>query len=159
MPESTRDGQRRVALFIRDDPPEPVQRRLDDVTVTLERLVSTGEIDSYTVQRWSKRQPVDAAQPAQRSRYTSFSEWARAAGVRLTPGFHTRECYSMETGECERSLVFPVVCLAVYDGDDVDAVYPHVGAEPRTIDDGLAVLSTDADGSMAAVPFDPSAAD
>jgi hypothetical protein len=159
MPESTRDGQRRVALFVRDDLPEPVQHRLDGISAQLEQLVAAGEIDSYAVRRWSKRQPFDAAAPSQRSRYASFDEWARTTGVRLTPGFHTRECYSMETGECERSLVVPVVCLAVYDGDAVDAVYPHVGTEPRTVEDGLTALSSTANDSTTSMTFDPSAAD
>jgi len=137
MPETTRDGQRRVELVVRDDLPKPTQRRLQRLSARLDQLVATSEIDSYTIQHWSKHQSPDAAE----SRYPSFREWARTAGVRLSPGFDSRACYSMETGECAESLVVPVACLAVYDGEAIEVVYPHVGDEPRTIEDGLDTLS------------------
>lgn len=142
MPESTRDGQQRVALFARDDLPPVVTHRLAGLSARLEQLVADAVIDSYMVHRWSKRQPIDSVEATQQSRYASFREWARTSGVRLTPGFQTRECYSMQTGDRQRSRVFPVVCLAVYDGDELDAVYPHVGTEPRTVEDGLDTLSS-----------------
>lgn len=140
MPEPTR-GQRRVALFVREDLPKPVRTRLSELSTALDHLVAEDSIDSYTTESWSKRASTAAVDPAQRSRYTSFSEWARSANVRLSPGFGTRRCYSTRTGEPEDQLVFPAVALAVYDGGRLEAVYPHVGQEPRSIQDGLAKLA------------------
>lgn len=137
MPETTRGGQQRVELVVRDDLPNPIESRLERLSDRLDQLVAASDIDSYTIRRWSKHQSFDAAA----SRYHTFREWAADAGVQLSPGFDSRACYSMATGECEQSLVVPVACLAVYDGDAIDAVYPHVGTEPRTIEDGLDVLS------------------
>ena len=137
MPETTRGGQRRVELVVRDDLPKPTQCRLERLSARLDQLVAASDIESYTVRRWSKHQSLDAAE----SRYTSYREWAADAGVVLSPGFSSRTCYSMATGECEQSLVVPVVCLVVYHGDDLGAVYPHVGDEPKTIEDGLDALS------------------
>jgi len=137
MPETTRGGQRRVELVVRDDLSKPTQRRLERLSARLDQLVAASKIDSYTLSHWSKHQSLDAME----SRYPSFREWARTAGVRLSPGFDSRACYSMETGVCEESLIVPVACLAVYDGETIDAVYPHVGAEPRTVEDGLDALS------------------
>ncbi|QCC49963.1 HTH domain-containing protein [Halapricum salinum] len=148
MPETTRGGQRRVELVVRDDLPEPVESRLERLSARLDQLVAASEIDSYARYRWSKHQSFDAAE----SRYVSFREWARDAGVQLSPGFDSRACYSMVTGECEQSLVVPVVCLAVYDGDEIEAVYPHVGAEPRTVADGLAALSGPVHDSLPSTP-------
>ncbi|MFB6141236.1 MAG: HTH domain-containing protein [Halosimplex sp.] len=77
-----------------------------------------------------------------RDRYVTCSEWARERGLSLRPAFGTRECYAMDTGERGEWVVFPALTLAVYEGGDLAAVYPHADGERyRSVGDGLDALA------------------
>lgn len=127
MPPTDRKEATRAELFVRGDLPAPVQRRQENVVSRLDALVASGALDEYSVSSWAKRVPFDADADAgrtERDRFSQFDEWARATGVRLTPFFDARECYSWTTGERRTELVLPAVCLALYDGDDLVCVVP-----------------------------------
>ncbi|MFB6189290.1 MAG: HTH domain-containing protein [Halapricum sp.] len=144
MPDPTHTGQQRVELYVRADLPEPTRGRLAAISHRLDSLVADGQLASYTTTTWAKRTQV-STDGEQYSQYVSFLEWARSAGVELSPAFETRRCYSMETGECAEWLIYPVVCMAVYDDDDqLAAVYPHDGEQPRSVFDALDSLDTTA---------------
>lgn len=140
MPEPTREGRRRIELFVREELPGPIRERRTELTAELEALVADGTVDSYSVGTWPKRRPIGRGDAA--ARYASFREWARAAGADLSPFFNTRTCYSPSTGRRGEWLVYPAMCLAVFDGDELAAVYPHRDADGRThtVTDGVETL-------------------
>jgi len=126
MPATETTGELRARLYVRETLPKPAKRCSQTIIARLERLAADGVLGEYSVTSWAKRLPIDGTEhPDQRARYNEFSQWARHNGVRLTPFFDTRECYSMQTGKKRQELVFPAICLAVYAGDDLQTVAPH----------------------------------
>lgn len=132
-----------VELYARETLPSPARSRCERVEARLADLSADGEIASFDVATWPKRIPCRGdADPAVRDRYLAFEAWASECGVRLTPFFGTRECYSASTGERGDWVVLPVLCLAVYGDDGLDAVYPHAdGGTCRSVVDGLDSLA------------------
>lgn len=140
MPEPVRAGHRQIELFVREGLPGPVRERRAELTAELEALVDDGAVDSYSVATWPKRRPVEGGDAT--ARFVSFREWARAADADLSPFFDTRECYSPSTGRRTEWLVYPALCVAVYDAGELAAVYPHRDADGRTraVMDGIETL-------------------
>jgi hypothetical protein len=103
----------------------------------LARADVVDEVDVYEVERTPA---VGAEGPRDERAMAAFEEfraWAEDRDTRLHPAFGTRECYSWEDGHRYTALVVPVVTLAVYNGDDLQAVYPH-GRDPHeSVFDGL----------------------
>lgn len=145
MTPTERKGDRRVVLSLRETLPEPAARQRDRLADRLRELEAAGQVDSFEVTTCPKRIRREAPDAVTaRDRYLAFSRWARARGVRLRPFFATRECYAADTGELCDWLVFPAITLAVYDGGDLVAVYPHAdGEESRSVADGLSALAGD----------------
>jgi hypothetical protein len=109
----------------------------------LEEIVADGALDSFSVTSWAKRVPAEGeetdAGSTERALYERFRAWARSEGVRLTPGFDTRECYSATTGTQQTQVVMPAACLALYDQDGaLLGITPHeTETGTMTINDGL----------------------
>ncbi len=138
MEATKREGEVQVELFVRNELPPPARERADAVTARLEELDAAGELDGIQCHTWDKRVPVEDCDTAVRDTYLSFTQWANAAGVSLRPFFQTREHYSKAHGERIDWLVLPAFCLAIYEGDQLTAVYPHAdGADTHTVEDGL----------------------
>lgn len=126
MPTREKGGEVRAELYVRETLPTPAQQCSQTIIARLERLAAEGLLGDYSVTSWAKRLPVGGTDNApQRDRYDDFSHWARTNDARLTPFFDTRECYSMQTGEKRTELVFPAVCLAIYEDDELQTVAPH----------------------------------
>jgi hypothetical protein len=131
----------RAELYVRNELPPPALNCADAVHFQLEDLDARDLLAGVDRTEWDKRAPLDALDGAVRDTYLSFSAWADDRGVRLTPFFTTRECYSAAHGGMVDWLVVPALCLAVYDGDELAAVYPHANdADTYTVDDGVASL-------------------
>lgn len=138
MEPTTREGDVQVELFVRNELPPPARERADDVTAHLTELEAAGEIDAAGTRTWDKRVPVENCDAGVRDTYLSFTRWANEAGCSLQPFFQTREHYSKAHGERVDWLVMPAICLAVYEGETLSAVYPHAdGPETWTVEDGL----------------------
>lgn len=150
MPEPT-PGQRRIELYVRDGLPEPTRGRKHDLAGAVNRLVEDGVVASISIVTCSKRYPLgeeSASVP-----FVSFQEWADRADVSLGPGFDTRTCYSFDTGRRRHYRVFPAFVLAVYEGDRLQAVYPHVDDDPHSVPEGIEDLrSTGSTGHLAGTP-------
>lgn len=161
MPTIDWDGAERAELYVRSDLPTPAQRCRTTIRSRLEDLVESGAIAAFSVTSWAKRVPLEASDGTgefERARHDEFAAWAREHGVRLTPFFDTRECYSTVTGERRPELVLPAACLALYDADDeLVGVAPYAdGPETVTVHDCLRALAeggTD-DGARAVGPAD-----
>lgn len=56
--------------------------------------------------------------------YWEFQDWAAANDFSLEPAFDVRPRYVTGTTDVEDAVIFPVVALAIYVGDDLRAVLP-----------------------------------
>lgn len=139
MPATETTREIRAELFVRESLPAPATRSSQTIIARLERLAADGVLEQYGVTSWAKRLSLTGSEASsQRDRYSEFSDWAREHGLRLTPFFDTRECYSMKTGKKQTELVFPAICLAVYEDDELVTVAPHAdGATTESVTDSL----------------------
>lgn len=146
------DEPPRVELRVREPTPADVYDRQAAVYERLRQLREAGKVSDVSVEVWGRRVRVgDDADAAEiddgaqsiRDTYRAFEEWAARSGHALTPAFDTRECGTIASnGKCE-VIVFPVMCLAIYDGEAVQAVFPcSTGDDVRTVEDGLAAIES-----------------
>lgn len=145
MPATETNGEIRAELFVRETLPKPARQCSQRTIARLERLAADGHLGDCSVTSWAKRLPIGGAEETtQRDRYNTFSQWARENGVRLTPFFDTRDCYSMTTGEKRTELVFPAICLALYEDGELQTVAPHASENgSTTVSECLDRLSED----------------
>jgi hypothetical protein len=143
MTPTERTGGRCATLYSRETLPAPAARQRERLSRRLNDLETTDDLSSFSVEAWEKRiRCTGPEDEAARDRYLRFAAWAREYGVRLRPFFGTRECYSMETGEKDDWIVFPAICLAVYEDGDLAAVFPHADGDTyRSVSDGLDELA------------------
>lgn len=157
MHTDEREGAVEVVLYERGELPPPAADRADHVGERLEDIADRGHVGAVHREEWDKRAPLHDCDDDLRDTYLAFESWADERGVRLTPFFQTRECYSPDEGEHTDWLVMPAVCLAVYDEDGVAAVYPHADdTGSMTVDDGLQSLL---EGGIDGDSVEPAAAD
>jgi len=145
MTPTERTGDRRAELYVRDSLPKPAARQCDRLTDRLTDLEAEDELEAAAVHTWDKRiERGDSVQTSARDRYAEFEAWAADRGVSLRPFFGTRECYSMETGEKGDWIVYPALCLAVYEDGDLASVFPHAdGDDFRSVLDGIDALASE----------------
>lgn len=139
----------RVELRVRDLSPAGVPDRQKAVYEQLLRLREDGHVADVSVEVWGKqvrvadanREATDANTRAVRSTYEEFEAWAERTGNDLEPAFSVHTLGSMVTDERAQAIRFPVMCLAVYDADDLVAVAPRSTDEGvHTVDDCLDAL-------------------
>lgn len=76
-----------------------------------------------------------------RETVAEFKRWADAYGYTLRPAFDWPSGDSVNTGTGQ--IVTPLITLALYKGERLQAVYPHVdGDEFYTIHDGVEALES-----------------
>jgi hypothetical protein len=140
--DSESEGETRAELYVRGELPPPARERAVHMERRLDDLEAGGTLEDLRRETWPKRVPVADCDGVVRDRYLAFRAWAAEAGARLQPFFGTRACYCTDGDGKENWLVLPAVCLAVYERDDLAAVYPHgVGDETHTVEDGLAAIA------------------
>lgn len=116
---------RRAELYLRTDTygTFDAQRRVLD---RLRSLEAQGAFDAANVgATWQGVETYDgdAREGAIRT-YEEFRDWAGANGFSLEPAFDRRPRYVTGTTDVEEAVVFPVVALAIYVGEDLRAVLP-----------------------------------
>lgn len=117
-------ANRRVELFTRAST-TGTRRQQSTVVERLRRLTDDGAIEGFDHRLWNAELCPRAA--ADRTpwcdvamrKYAEFERWAGRNGRSLRPFFDERSVHSTITGERADVLVFPVTCVAVYDGDDL----------------------------------------
>jgi hypothetical protein len=73
--------------------------------------------------------------------YEEFEAWAEANEFSLEPGFQQRTRSFIGMDDVEEVVVFPVVALALYDADDLRAVFPCTdGDRTHTVESALAAF-------------------
>jgi hypothetical protein len=117
---------------------------VDRYHTELSSLSAAGAIDDVEVVTWPNRIELSAgAQSEVAKAYERFAEWADEAGLRLAPAFDVESYESEFTGNSGTALVTPIAAVAVYEGDDLDAVYPHVAdGEVVDVEDAIDALRT-----------------
>jgi hypothetical protein len=129
--EHTRDDQYadvEFTLYLRpasSSALERCQRRIQQRFLTFDQL---WDGDAAPVERWYKRVSEPTENPEEQRIIDLFDEFNAVvdeAGGRLTPFFEQREQESLlgfsSTG---RTIVFPVACLTVRQGDSLVGLYP-----------------------------------
>lgn len=155
------DGSLSIELYLREDVFGARTRQRE----TLDRVESLEEssiVEETAAYGWPDRVEPDQA-PDHGVPIDEFVSWA-ADRVDLEPAFERRVDTSSITGETVERIVLPIMCLAVYEGDSLACVAPHVdGVETYTVGDCLDDLeamaeSGETEGSTAEVePIGPAA--
>lgn len=146
------DGaQPRVELRVREPTPAGAERRQRAVYDRLERLQRNRKVADVAIEVWGKQvrartpsTPTDdpIVGPA-RAAYETFESWAKRNGHDLEPAFSVHSLGSLVDDERETVIRFPVMCLAVYNGDDLRSVAPCTTDEGvHTIEDCLTALQS-----------------
>lgn len=137
---TTSRPSRRVELYVRDETRGLADRRQQVLRRETDALETSGVVETVDEFAWPRTlRLADRTQHrATRDAFNAFSAWARDADVTLTPAFGTRMRYARDTGQREMEVVLPVMCLAVYEDGELEAVYPHTdGDQCLTVFDGL----------------------
>jgi hypothetical protein len=139
-------GTERVELLMRE-PVYGTHNRQQSVVARLQELNEDDYISDFDVEIWGKRLNLDAddwsrqATDTAREKYRLFGEWADEHGYCLEPAF-TKRTMRIEPGADPKEVVdLPIVCLAVYEDDDLRTVLPCAdGDDIYTVGDGLDAL-------------------
>lgn len=142
-------SQLRATLKLRAFPPHgiaDVQRR---TLARLHRLVDVGTLATIDVDVWGSHAVMDSLTDHEHApsleAVSDFERWAEKHDYTLAPAFARRECGSMIDDETREVRVVPLVTLAVYEGDRLEAVYPHADDDRvRTVADGIETLEATA---------------
>jgi hypothetical protein len=130
-----------VEFHVRSELPPPAEHRATQVYEGLTVLAAEGALDRLDRSTWPNRMPVEDPRPELRDAYLAYTRFAETQDKSLAPFFQTRECYTPEYGGWTDWLVLPAMCLAVYENDELAAVYPHTdGQETYTVQEGLELL-------------------
>lgn len=132
-----------VQVYVR---PGLLLEPLDAKIETLQRLETEGEIDAVTVQAWPDTVPLSDGTPYTEvvDLYERFTLWADHHDRSITPPFTVRTQSTVTSEGSRRVLGTPMMCLAVYSGRTLAAVYPHAdGDDHYSVTDAIAALRTD----------------
>lgn len=134
-----------VTLYLRAGAPTVARDGQAEARARAEALAEAGILLDLTVREWPSKAVVPTDGPADPAVgiYDEFAEAvATRPGVDLDPFFEDRS----GVGGVERTVVLPVVCLAVHRGDDLTGLYPcwNEGCHDA-VEDGLAALEAGED--------------
>lgn len=133
----------RVRLFLRGTVPPEIREQQAETVNRLEELESEHDLP-LEVTAWPRAIDVDPVGMTETylDLLETFRAWAHAQGCTLTPAVHTKRADSWLSTEQQLSVSLPVMLLALYEGDEIAAVYPHVdGDEVRTVSQGIEALA------------------
>jgi len=117
----------------------------NEVIQRIERLVDRDVVDEFARHTWA-RELSPAAEDTwcrfARDKYDEFTRWADAAGWTLEPAFTRRMVTNQYVGERYEVIQFPIISIAVYDGDTLVRLSPSVDGDgvAYTIEDCLGEL-------------------
>ncbi|QLH79240.1 hypothetical protein HZS55_18935 [Halosimplex rubrum] len=138
---TTNTSDQRIELYLRGDTYGSYDRqqrilgRVEDLEA--EGVVTDTEVDAS----WQRiRTPEQDSRDEALATYEEFGEWASENGYRLEPAFERRQRSYIGTDAVHDVVVFPMASLAVYEGSDLQAVFPcadETGAINFTVQDCL----------------------
>ncbi len=131
-PHSETGANLRVDVYVRARPADRTQ--CDAVVETLRTCHESGRIADLNVDCWPKDVSLanELLEDPAVAIVDEFERWAAENGVSLEPAFDVRSVHSSITGEKDRVLSLPSICIACYNGDELVAVFP-CSNDDRTI--------------------------
>ena len=138
--ETERNEDITVQVYVR---PGLLLEPLDAKIVTLQRLEANGDIDGVTIQAWPDTVPLSDPTPYSEvvDIFDRFTQWAERHDVSITPPFGVRTQSTLASEMTRRVLTTPMMCIAVYGGRTLTAVYPHADGDDRySVTDAIAAL-------------------
>ncbi|PGF17441.1 hypothetical protein CP556_15930 [Natrinema sp. CBA1119] len=132
-----------VEVYVRpDELVEPIDTKID----ALHRLDSAGHIGNLVIHAWpdaitlTDQAPYSDAIDA----FEQMEAWASEYGGSIQPPFSVRTSTSTFTNETQTTLRTPMMCLAVYVGEQLVNVFPHSwGDDHHGVMDAIAALRTE----------------
>ena len=126
----------------------------DRVTEAIDRtraLEASGQVERCSVATWDKQVVLGDGKSGRsdRGRETlekieAFESWAAGRNASLYPFFEERTRGSLLTDGAETVVVLPVLCLTIYEGERLEAVFPRmVDDVSYTVQEGLGALEAD----------------
>lgn len=136
-----------VDVRVRDLTPPDVYERQEAVISRLQALKDAGKIREYSVSVWGRsmstspdEDSIVAATDALET-VREFEAWAANNGHSLEPGFRRRKLTSLVSDTTCEVIEVPILCVAIYIDDTLQAVYPSSANETvYTVADGLDAL-------------------
>lgn len=139
----------RAVLRLRSQAPSGVNGTQTEIIDRLDTLFETGRIAAFDIDVWGTSMGINVPEGRDpgdvRETVAEFEQWAADHDCTLRPAFDRRSTGLIGDDEESQgeSLVLPVLCLAVYDGETIEAVYPHDdGEDVRTIHNGVNALES-----------------
>ncbi|MBV0922974.1 hypothetical protein KTS45_02075 [Halomicroarcula limicola] len=122
-------------MYVRSPVSDATEQRQTAALARADSLRQQGLVDDVSVTYWNRLSTgADANEAAD---IAAMEAWADAHGCSLAPAFDRHDRSSAFTGR-DSVVTLPVICLVVYEDDEIAGVYPHAGPEGHcTVADGL----------------------
>ncbi|MFB6140078.1 MAG: HTH domain-containing protein [Halosimplex sp.] len=122
---STRTTDKRIELYLRGDTYGSYDRQ-QRILERVAELESAGVVTETDVDAsWQRiRTPEQDSRDEALRTYEEFGDWASENGYRLEPAFQRRQRSYIGSDVVHDVVVFPMASLAVYEGSDLQAVFP-----------------------------------
>jgi hypothetical protein len=122
---ATTPTQRRIECYLRGDTYGTYDRQ-QAVLERVDGLDASGAVAGTSVTAdWQRiRTPEQDGRDDALLTYEEFREWAGENGYSLEPAFERRYRTYLGSSAIDEVVVFPVVSLAVYDEEELEAVLP-----------------------------------
>lgn len=138
------DDSVRAVLRLQTLGPSGLNPPQTEVLDHLQTLSEDGPIDELDVDVWGGSMGITQTQDHDpvdiRETVADYQQWADSHGYTLRPAFDWHSAEPEDGGKGQ--IVTPLITLAVYTGEDLQAVYPHVDDEVNTIYDGVEALES-----------------
>ncbi|WP_201293990.1 HTH domain-containing protein [Natronorubrum halalkaliphilum] len=145
MTEQTENAAtKRAVLYLRQrTSPEIVQQLRQ--TVARVRQIEDDGIADVEIKTWGSVNPaleeISDSGPSVSLTVKSFQSWADREGYTLRPAFERREISSLLSSQPATEIQIPIICVAVYEGDDLRCVAPcSDGEQTYSVENCLAAL-------------------
>lgn len=143
MLDDVADRTPRVVVWTRARSPPPGDARRETIA-TLRELDAADVLADVTVHTWGRSVPASPPETDEspvRDRVERFQAWAARTDHSLEPAFRYRERTTLVSAHAEAVIRLPMLCLAVYDRDDLVAVFPCATEDgPKRVDECVARL-------------------
>ncbi|WP_331235429.1 HTH domain-containing protein [Natronorarus salvus] len=136
---ATERSRTHAVVYLRSLAPSVIDETREHLS-RLDRFVEEGTLDAYEVELWGDAIACDPTYPAGKhlcETVERFERWAERRDCSLEPAFSRGQVCSLVSEETHDVIRLPMVCLAVYEGERLTAVYPHRDGSTRTVADGL----------------------
>lgn len=137
-----------AVVRLREPTSDEIKETQTDLIERLHQLVAAGTLTHIDIAVWGPSLEANPAHPTDpspiRETYLEFDQWARRQEYTLAPAFYRRAAGSLVDDVHSEVIMCPLICLGIYEGETVQAVYPYSDGETvYTIYDGLTELESE----------------